>query len=66
MKTLLFVVIFVNLLSVSRAQTLPSAWEELTASDFVLAVKQSKGVCVIPMGVIEKHEIGRASCRERV
>ena len=29
-------------------------WEELTADDFVEAVK-STGVCVIPMGVVEKH-----------
>ena len=36
-------------------QNLPTAWEELTGPDFVLAVKKSEGVCVIPMGVIEKH-----------
>lgn len=29
-------------------------WEELTADDFAEAVK-STGVCVIPMGVVEKH-----------
>ena len=37
------------------AQQLPISWEELTASDFPLAVKEAQGVCVIPMGVIEKH-----------
>ena len=37
------------------SQKLPSKWEELTSSDFALAVKQSEGVCMIPIGVIEKH-----------
>ena len=36
-------------------QNLSTAWEELTGPDFVLAVKKSEGVCIIPMGVIEKH-----------
>ena len=39
----------------AHSQKLPTAWEELTAPDFVLAVEQSEGVCIIPMGVIEKH-----------
>ena len=51
-----FFIISLLLLSFSAyCQKLPSAWEELTAPDFVSAVKQSEGVCVIPMGVIEKH-----------
>jgi len=37
------------------AQQLPIAWEELTASDFPTAVQQSQGVCIVPMGVLEKH-----------
>jgi len=37
------------------SQQLSPAWEELTSPDFALAVKQSGGVCIIPMGVIEKH-----------
>lgn len=41
--------------AITQAQNLPIGWEELTAPDFVEAVKQSNGVCVIPMGVIEKH-----------
>jgi creatinine amidohydrolase len=36
-------------------QKLPTAWEEFTASDFVAAVKKSEGVCIVPVGVIEKH-----------
>jgi creatinine amidohydrolase len=34
---------------------LPVRWEELTAPDFVKAVERSGGVCVIPLGIIEKH-----------
>ena len=37
------------------AQTLPVKWEELTAGDFVTALKQSGGTCVLPFGIIEKH-----------
>ncbi|MBP1671259.1 MAG: hypothetical protein H6Q22_831, partial [Bacteroidetes bacterium] len=32
-------------------QKLPVAWEELTSSDFSLAVKQSDSLCIIPIGV---------------
>ncbi len=34
---------------------LPVRWEELTASDFPAAVEKAKGVCVLPIGVLEKH-----------
>jgi creatinine amidohydrolase len=38
------------------AQTpLSPQWEELTAPDFVAAIHQSQGVCVLPFGIIEKH-----------
>jgi len=30
-------------------------WEELTAADFVQAIHQSQGVCLLPIGIIEKH-----------
>ncbi len=30
-------------------------WENLTAPEFQRAVKESRGVCVVPCGVIEKH-----------
>jgi len=30
-------------------------WEELTASDFPAAVAKSEGLCLLPIGVIEKH-----------
>jgi creatinine amidohydrolase len=34
---------------------LSAKWEELTAPDFVKAIHQSQGVCVLPFGIIEKH-----------
>jgi creatinine amidohydrolase len=38
------------------AQTnLPAKWEDLTGPDFVQAIRQSQGVCVLPFGIIEKH-----------
>jgi hypothetical protein len=30
-------------------------WEELTGPDFVTAIHQAQGVCVLPFGIIEKH-----------
>src|SRR5215475_9736360 len=34
---------------------LPTKWEELTAADFVSAIQQSKGTCILPFGILEKH-----------
>lgn len=34
---------------------MPARWEELTAAEFPKAVKRAKGLCVLPIGVIEKH-----------
>ena len=30
-------------------------WEELTGPDFIAAIHQSQGVCLLPFGIIEKH-----------
>jgi creatinine amidohydrolase len=30
-------------------------WEEMTASDFRDAIAQSKGTCILPFGILEKH-----------
>ena len=51
----LFILSFILLSFSAYSQKLSVAWEELTAPDFVSAVKLSGGVCVIPIGVIEKH-----------
>lgn len=34
---------------------LPVKWGELTAPDFIKAVEKSAGLCLIPIGVFEKH-----------
>ncbi len=42
----------------SLAQTgskLSTKWEELTGPDFVTAIQQAHGVCMLPFGIIEKH-----------
>jgi creatinine amidohydrolase len=49
----LFVFIFAGR-AVSQSGLSPK-WEELTAPDFVQAIHQSQGVCVLPFGIIEKH-----------
>jgi len=36
-------------------QKLPVQYEELTAVQFVSAVKQSAATCIIPLGILEKH-----------
>jgi creatinine amidohydrolase len=38
-----------------RAQRLSVNWEELTAADFAAGIKKSRGTCVLPFGIIEKH-----------
>jgi creatinine amidohydrolase len=39
-----------------RAQNkLSTRWEELTASDFRQGIQQSKGTCLLPFGILEKH-----------
>jgi len=39
----------------NSAPKLPFGYDELTAPDFVKAVELSEGVCLLPMGVLEKH-----------
>ena len=53
---LLFIFVFTFLSSLAMfGQNISPFWEELTSSDFALAVKESEGVCLVPLGVIEKH-----------
>jgi len=40
--------------SVSSAQSLPAKWEDLTSADFAKAIQKADGVCILPMGSIEK------------
>lgn len=34
---------------------LSAKWEELTGPDFISAIHQAQGVCLLPFGIIEKH-----------
>lgn len=39
----------------SQNEKLSVLWTELTGPDFAKAVEKAEGVCIIPMGVLEKH-----------
>jgi creatinine amidohydrolase len=52
MKPLLLFAVFASLLP---GQSLSPKWEELTAGDFVKALKQANATCVLPFGILEKH-----------
>jgi creatinine amidohydrolase len=39
----------------ASSSELPVKWGELTAPDFIKAAEKSAGVCIIPIGVFEKH-----------
>ena len=41
--------------SLPAQQKLSTHWEELTADDFRRAIELSKGACVLPIGILEKH-----------
>jgi creatinine amidohydrolase len=41
--------------SISAQGKLSPKWEELTAADFRQAIQQSKGTCLLPFGILEKH-----------
>lgn len=40
--------------ALAAAPGLPSSWEDLTGPDFAKALKAADGVCVLPMGSVEK------------
>jgi len=41
--------------SLSAQTKLSTKWEELTAGDFRQGLQQSKGTCLLPFGILEKH-----------
>lgn len=60
MKKIMFLLLFVSLTIAVGAQQairgdMPFKYEELTSPQFVKAVEKAGGVCVIPIGVFEKH-----------
>jgi creatinine amidohydrolase len=60
MKTKRGIVLSLSLLFFSAEvclsqSSLSAKWEELTGPDFIQAIHQSQGVCVLPFGILEKH-----------
>ncbi|UWZ86387.1 creatininase family protein [Occallatibacter riparius] len=54
-KIALTLVVSLIAATAAQSQKLSPHWEELTAPDFVQAIHQAQGVCVLPFGIIEKH-----------
>src|SRR6201996_7564736 len=54
MKTFLFLALFF-ICSYTFAQDMPARWDELTASDFPVALEKSSQTCILPFGILEKH-----------
>ncbi len=60
-KQFIFIVVLLSTVSLFAGEKSASAsglsvkWGELTALDFIKAVDKSGGVCLIPIGVFEKH-----------
>jgi len=52
---LLLICTFQLVAQTNQTDKLPICYDELTAPDFVNAVKQSSGVCLLPFGILEKH-----------
>lgn len=51
--------LFVLLISPALVgQDLPNRWDELVASDWELALEESKNTCILPIGILEKHGPG--------
>ncbi|HUO33740.1 MAG TPA: creatininase family protein [Candidatus Acidoferrum sp.] len=42
-------------LSAKAQSKLPVQWEDLTADDFIHAIHQAQGTCLLPFGILEKH-----------
>src|SRR5438132_13305282 len=53
----LFLLLLLTAAVPARAQQakLSTRWEELTAADFVQAIKRSQRTCLLPFGILEKH-----------
>lgn len=52
MKIISFLLLFPL---ITWSQTLPSRWDELTASDWEMALLKSDSTCILPIGILEKH-----------
>ena len=50
-----FALLLLVAISAHAQAKLSPKWEELTAADFRQGLEQSKGACVLPFGILEKH-----------
>ena len=55
LSALLLVLVGGTLAWSQQTSKLSAKWEELTGPDFVKAIQQAQGVCVLPFGILEKH-----------
>ncbi len=51
----LIVLVLAALNCYAADQKLSVHWEELTGPDFITAIHQAQGVCLLPFGILEKH-----------
>jgi creatinine amidohydrolase len=54
-KATVFALAFLVARGLHAQSPLSIKWEELTAPDFVKAIQQSQGTCLLPIGIMEKH-----------
>lgn len=57
MRTLLLI-IFALIPVGLTSQEIPTRWDELTFSDWDLALEKSNNTCILPIGILEKHGPG--------
>lgn len=55
MKLLSIILFLLPFVVSAQEKYISTQWDELTSSDFVKAVNQSGKVCILPLGIIEKH-----------
>src|SRR5512146_200569 len=53
-KALFLLAVFISTTAFAQTKLSPK-WEDLTAGDYVTAIHQSPGTCILPFGVLEKH-----------
>jgi creatinine amidohydrolase len=50
-----YILLLLSLLALNSNAQFSVKWEELTTPEFIQAVSESKKVCVVPLGIVEKH-----------
>src|SRR5262250_234320 len=50
-----FLFVLLGIIPARGQSKLSVKWEELTSEDFRAAIQQSKGTCLLPFGILEKH-----------